>query len=128
MHDIKYIRENPQEFDERLAKRGLDPAADNILALDEEKRKSQTELQELQARRNEVAKNIGKTKGQGGDATDLLKEADEIKRQIADIEDSDDELEYMLCRIPNLLADEVPEGKTEDDNVCLLYTSPSPRD
>ncbi|PIR31937.1 MAG: serine--tRNA ligase [Alphaproteobacteria bacterium CG11_big_fil_rev_8_21_14_0_20_44_7] len=116
MHDIKYIRENPQEFDARMARRGLAPQSEAILHLDAENRAKVTHLQDLQAKRNEVAKNIGKVKGQGGDATDLLRKADEIKKEIADLEDADDQLEYLLCRIPNLLAADVPDGKSEDDN------------
>jgi len=65
MHDIKYIRENSQVFDAALAKRGVEPVARNLLALDEQSRALKTELQNGQARRNEASKAIGKAKGQG---------------------------------------------------------------
>jgi seryl-tRNA synthetase len=59
MHDIKAIRENPAAFDAALARRGLPAQAAELVKLDEAKRGGQTELQNLQARRNEVAKAIG---------------------------------------------------------------------
>ena len=59
MHDIKYIRENPEEFDAALAKRGVAAVAQNILRLDEQSRALKTRLQDGQARRNEASKAIG---------------------------------------------------------------------
>ena len=63
MHDIKYIRENPEEFDKQLARRGLEPISASILELDKTWRDGQSELQILQAKKNDVAKAIGMAKG-----------------------------------------------------------------
>ncbi|MCG8355974.1 MAG: serine--tRNA ligase, partial [Kiloniellales bacterium] len=55
MFDIKWIRESPEAFDEGLRRRGLEPLAEKVLALDAERRKTQTEMQEMQSRRNEAS-------------------------------------------------------------------------
>jgi len=81
MHDIKFIRENPEAFDAALARRGLPPQAQALLALDAKERGKQMELQALRARGNEVAKQISEVKRAGGDITQLLFEAKLIKEQ-----------------------------------------------
>ncbi len=119
MHDIKYIRENPAEFDAKLAKRNIAPMSAEILALDAKKREKATQMQDMQARRNSIAKEIGKVKGQGGDASDLLKEAEEIKAKMAELENATDETDQLLATIPNMLQDTVPLGKDESQNVVV---------
>jgi seryl-tRNA synthetase len=119
MHDINSIRENPDEFDKELARRDLKPYAAEILALDKKVREHKGDLQELQQRRNVVAKAIGKVKGQGGNASDLLQEAEEIKNKIMTLEDGgqqQQQLTKLLASIPNILAADVPAGKSADDN------------
>ncbi len=56
MHDIKYIRENPELFDANLNKRGIDASSKEILLIDNERRKLQTLIQEKQKSRNEISK------------------------------------------------------------------------
>jgi seryl-tRNA synthetase len=123
MHDIKYIRDNPEDFDAALARRGVEAVASNILALDEQSRALKTQLQDGQARRNEASKAIGKAKGQGDEETAqaLMAEVAELKSKMPEIEDKEREvssqLQDMLAAIPNLPADGVPPGENEDDNV-----------
>ncbi|MFN7612876.1 MAG: serine--tRNA ligase, partial [Alphaproteobacteria bacterium] len=83
MHDIKFIREHPEAFDAALARRGLPAQAQDLLKLDAEKREKLTELQALQARRNEIAKQIPEVKRAGGDAAPLIAEGNLIKERIA---------------------------------------------
>ncbi|AIF80886.1 seryl-tRNA ligase [endosymbiont of Acanthamoeba sp. UWC8] len=120
MHDIKFIRENPELFDKGLLKRGLENISNDIITLDEKLRKEQTHLQEKQTRRNELAKEIGKGKAAGSDVSHLLKQADELKVQVPQLEESikelESRLEEIMINIPNTLLDEVPEGKDEADN------------
>jgi len=52
MHDIRAIRENPEQFDKAVKRRGLEPVADTILALDKQRREIQTSLQAKLSRRN----------------------------------------------------------------------------
>ncbi|HSG57554.1 MAG TPA: serine--tRNA ligase [Paracoccaceae bacterium] len=123
MHDIRLIRENPAAFDAALAKRGLDPLATALVAADEARRALSTRLQELQGRRNEASKLIGQAMGQGdkGRAEDLKAEVAGIKTEMPALEEQEraagKALDDALAAIPNLPADDVPQGADEADNV-----------
>ncbi len=122
MHDIKFIRENPAAFDAGMKKRGLPPQSPAILKLDEEKRKLQTELQELQSKRNGFAKAIGQAKAKGEDASAIMAESKAVNDRIAALETSvneEGELTKLLSTLPNIPADDVPVGKDEKDNIVL---------
>jgi seryl-tRNA synthetase len=123
MHDIKLIRENPETFDAGLARRGVDPMAGAILALDTARRAVATAMQECQARRNDASKAIGAAMGRGDKA-----EAERLKAEVADLKNSLPALESeereltvnlndALARYPNLPDAEVPEGADEAGNV-----------
>lgn len=119
MHDIKYIRQNPEAFDAALARRGIAAQSARILELDAEKRSVQTELQELQSKRNQFAKAIGEAKKKGEDASVAMDAAKANNERIAAIEsdlETGGELHQLLTSLPNLPADDVPEGKDEKDN------------
>jgi seryl-tRNA synthetase len=74
MHDIRLIRENPESFDAALARRGLEPLAAGLIALDEERRALTTQVQVAQSRRNEASKLIGAAMAKGDkDAAEALK-------------------------------------------------------
>lgn len=129
MHDINFIRNNPELFDAGLVKRGAPPQAEVILALDEEKRHAITRLQELQARKNELAKAIGQAKGKGEDATALLKESGEVKEATAALEtqlQGEDMLQQLLETLPNLAEADVPEGEDESSNKELRLVGEKP--
>lgn len=123
MHDLKYIRENAADFDAALARRGVEPVAATLLALDEENRSIATKLQEGQARRNEASKAIGKAKGQGDEETAqaLMAEVSELKTNLPLLEDQQravsGKLRDVLAALPNLPHADVPEGEDEDDNI-----------
>ena len=123
MHDIAFIRTNPEAFDAAMKKRGADPVADRIIALDAKKREAQTRVQEAQSRRNEASKAIGQAMGQGDkDRAEALKaEVSEIKASMPQWEEAEyaagTELEDLLARLPNIPAEDVPEGADETDNV-----------
>ena len=125
MHDIRFIRENPDAFDAGMKRRGLGPQAADILALDEKRRAVQTALQDAQKQRNDASKLIGKAKGQGDDAeaTRLMDEVAALKTQLQDNEAQDREigeaLTTLLSGLPNIPAEDVPAGATEDDNIEL---------
>jgi len=126
MHDIRQIRDNPEAFDAGLARRGLAPAAADIVARDVARRDLLTRMQEAQARRNEASKAIGAAMGKGDHAT-----ADALKAEVAALKDTlpaleEDErrltadLNALLAALPNIPAPEVPEGADEADNVEVL--------
>ncbi|MTJ80398.1 MAG: serine--tRNA ligase [Telmatospirillum sp.] len=123
MHDIKLIRDNPQAFDEALARRGLPPSAARILEHDQRRRAAQTAFQEAQSRRNEVSRQVGVVKKQGGDAQALMEEVAALKDRIAAAEagerDAAQAIDRLLLAIPNLPAEDVPDGPDETANVEL---------
>jgi seryl-tRNA synthetase len=121
--DIKWIRDNAATFDEGLRRRGLEPQAESLVALDEKRRALLTALQEAQARRNASSKEIGKAKGAKDDATAsrLMAEVAELKDRIAKGEEDerqlDAEIRDALSVIPNTPRDDVPFGTDETGNV-----------
>lgn len=123
MHDIRLIRENPAGFDTALARRGVAPQSEAILALDTARRDVATRMQEAQARRNEASKAIGAAMGKGDkDAAEALKaEVAELKTALPALEEDERrltaELNAALAAWPNLPANDVPEGEDEASNV-----------
>ncbi len=119
MHDLNFIRNQPEQFDAELARRALEPQATEILALDQIVRNSKTKLQELLQQKNQLAKEIGKVKASGGDVVDLFKQAENLKAEIAELEKpgpEEQKLNALLASLPNILAAEVPAGVGEEDN------------
>lgn len=123
MFDIKWIRDNPDAFDEGLKKRGLEPVAGQLVEMDEARRNHLTALQEAQSRRNAASKEIGKAMAANDQAT-----ADRLKAEVAELKDFiqtgeekarqlEGTLNDALAAIPNLPLDEVPVGADENDNV-----------
>ncbi len=122
MHDIRFIRDNPDAFDLGLKRRGLAPKSAEILKHDEARRQHLTKLHEAQARRNAASKEIGKAKGAKDEATaaKLMQEVAELKGVIqegeADERGHDRAVVELLETIPNLPREEVPDGKEAEDN------------
>ena len=123
MLDIKWIRDNPAAFDAALNRRGAEPLADALIALDEKRRAVIQTAQEMQSRRNAASKEIGIAMGQKNSelAEKLKAEVAEIKTSLPAAEEEERrlsaELTDALSRIPNIPADDVPNGKDEHDNV-----------
>jgi len=123
MHDIRFIRDNPEAFDRGLARRGLPPQADGLIVLDEKRRIAIQAAEAAQARRNAASKEIGDAKKAKDDerAKSLLAEVAALKESIPALEVAEkkatDELNAALVEIPNLPLDEVPDGKDSNDNV-----------
>ena len=123
MHDIRFIRDNPDAFDRALARRGLPPQAQRLIALDEKRREKILALEIAQARRNAASKEIGEAKKTKDEekAKGLLIEVAALKESIPAMEAQEKaaskELEDALAEIPNLPLDDVPDGKDEKDNV-----------
>ena len=123
MHDIRFIRENPEAFDRGLARRGLEPQAPRLIALDEKRRTAIQAAEAAQARRNAASKEIGEAKKAKDEerAKGLLAEVAALKESIPAMEAAEkkatEELNAALAEIPNLPLDEVPDGKDANDNV-----------
>ena len=123
MHDIKAIRDNPQAFDQGLARRGLAAMSMGLIAIDQSKRDCQSRLQEAQNRRNSLSKDIGAAMKAGDkDRAEALKaEVAALKTAIIDGEVEDRlltaRLHEQLAAIPNIPFDEVPDGMDEHGNI-----------
>src|SRR4051794_16964409 len=123
MHDIRAIRQAPAAFDRDLARRGLPPVADEILRLDTERRAVLTTLQEGQARRNALAKEVGAGRRKGDDTSALEAEATELRDRMAGLEERagmlDTAIRQELEVLPNRLDPDVPDGADESANAVL---------
>ncbi|SLN36730.1 Serine--tRNA ligase [Roseovarius litorisediminis] len=123
MHDIRAIRENPQAFDDALARRGEAPVAQAILELDEARRAKITAAETAQAAQNTAAKLVGSAKAKGDEAEfeRLRAEVADKKAEMAAMQTEAKELDLRLTEIlsgiPNLPFEDVPEGADENDNV-----------
>ncbi len=123
MHDIRLIRDDPAAFDAALSRRGAEPVAAQLVAIDERRRAVSTRMQDAQSRRNDASKAIGQAMAQGDkDRAEALKvEVAQIKTDLPALEEEDRtlgaQLDALLAAIPNLPADDVPHGADETENV-----------
>ena len=123
MHDIKWIREHPDDFDAALARRGLVGEAKRLITVDERRRAVITKLEQAQARRNAASKEVGDAKKQKDEAKAqaLMAEVADLKAVIPALEAEEKaasrELDEALAQIPNLPLSEVPDGEDADGNV-----------
>ena len=133
MHDIKFIRENPEAFDAALVRKGQQPVAAEIIALDAKRREALNESQAAQARRNEASKLIGQAMAQkDAEKADALKaEVAELKTRLTELEEQaragDAALAERLAALPNLPAADVPDGADETGNVELVRWGDQPQ-
>ncbi|MES2600012.1 MAG: serine--tRNA ligase [Pseudomonadota bacterium] len=123
MHDIRWIRDNPDAFDSALKRRGLEPLSKPLIALDEKRRAAIQASEQTLARRNAASKEIGDAKKNKDNARAdaLMAEVGELKTKLPELEAAakqfEDELKTELAQIPNLPLDEVPDGADEHGNV-----------
>jgi seryl-tRNA synthetase len=126
MHDIKIIRDDAGAFAAGLKRRGIRSASTvvaDIVALDKELREIQSRLQQAQARRNDVSKQIGAAKAKKDEslAQSLMSEVEGLKGAIQADEGKEREqqraLNEILSALPNIPAADVPDGTDENDNV-----------
>jgi seryl-tRNA synthetase len=125
MHDIKWIRENPEAFDEGLKKRGLEPQSTALIALDKTRREALTRAETLQQQRKKLSKQIGASRARGEDLTRAIEEGaydlEELKREQRQAEVAarhhTASLEEILRSVPNLPDPRVPIGADEAANI-----------
>jgi seryl-tRNA synthetase len=123
MHDIKWIRENPDAFDRGLARRGLPGEAKRLIEIDERRRAAIQKAEAALARRNAASREIGAAKKSNEEAAAqaLMAEVARLKAEIPALEAEEKklskELDDALAQIPNLPLPEVPDGKDSGDNV-----------
>ena len=131
MFGAKWIRENGNLFDSGLARRGVKPHADRVLALDSDRRAVQTAFQDRQKTRNRISKEIGAARARGEDASALVAEVAGLKDETQALEREEKalatKLHELLAGLPNLPTDEVPEGADESANVEIRRWGERPR-
>jgi seryl-tRNA synthetase len=131
MHDIRAIRADPAGFDAALARRGSGSVAPDILAKDAERRAVLTALQEKQARRNALSREVGQGRRTGADTAALENEAVALRGEMEGMEKRaaalDDEIRRILESLPAVLDPDVPDGPDETTNVVLKQHG-APRD
>ncbi len=133
MLDLGFVRGNLEVVEEKLRARGADPAAllGNFRQLDLSRREAITASEQLKARRNELSQQVGALKREGKDATELMDETRILKDKLDDLDKSatalDDQMRLSLAGIPNLTRDEVPVGKSEEDNVVVKTWGEKPQ-
>jgi seryl-tRNA synthetase len=122
MLDVRKIRENPDFYRERLARRnsGDEKLIDRVLVLDEQRRKRLQEGEALKSERNRASKEIGALKAKGGDITEISAKMKAVGDQITRLDQESAAVESeqtdLLLRIPNVTHDSVPVGKSAEDN------------
>ncbi len=123
MFDMKWLRANKEEFDRSMVRRGIGPQSEKLLALDDARRATIASLNELQELRNKSSKQIGQAKAAGDEekAQQLLAQVADLKAKVQEGEEREREqtqaLNDFMLALPNLLAQDVPEGEDENDNV-----------
>ena len=121
MHDINFIRENPEIFDELLKKRFIEPKSNIIISLDTKKRSILTKSQELRANRKTLSSSFSNLNDI--DKIELQKKVQLIKNQIDELEKDifniDEQLKNTLSGLPNLTHSDVPVGEDENSNKLI---------
>jgi seryl-tRNA synthetase len=120
MLDIQLLRNNLQAIARRLAERGVVFDVVTFERLESQRKSVQIQTQDLQAKRNQLSKQIGQMKGKGEDASALMNEvnaqADQLKALEQELQTIQKQLDDFLAGIPNVPHASVPAGKSSDDN------------
>jgi seryl-tRNA synthetase len=133
MLDLGFVRGNLEVVEQKLRARGADPAAllGNFRQLDQTRREAITASEQLKARRNELSQQVAALKREGKDATAVMDETRALKEKLDELDKSatalDEQMRLSLAGIPNLTRDEVPIGKSEEDNVTAKTWGEKPQ-
>ena len=121
MIDPKLLRQDLTELKAKLAKRGYELDMDFWQQMESQRKSLQVITEDLQAKRNAGAKQVGVLKKNGEDASELLAEmqavSGDIKKAEEDLKALQDKINEAALQIPNIPADDVPDGESEEDNV-----------
>ena len=130
MLDLKKLKKDPKSVADNLKKRGFKLDLDKWEKLEALRKSLQSDTENMQAELNEISKEIGIHKKDGSDSSKLEKKAGEItlkiKSQSKDLSPILEDLDNFVSSIPNLIDEDVPEGKDEEDNL-ELRTAGNPR-
>jgi seryl-tRNA synthetase len=119
MLDLRAIREDPEPAREALARRGAAEDLDRVLALDEERRKVVTRVEELRAEQNRGSRKVRDVSGE--DRVRLLESlrvvSEELKRLEPELARVEEEHQVAAARLPNIPDPSAPDGRSDEDNV-----------
>ena len=122
MLDIKWIIKNPEDADKSFKRRGLKPLANKLIKMSQSRSQVFVKLENLLKERNdlsnEISKNINKSK-----KNTLIKKVKSLKEQITKLQEgkylTNTDLDNLLMELPNFLDKDVPNGKSDNDNVVI---------
>lgn len=121
MLDLKVIRQNPDKIRTELAKKGEEAPVEELLSLDERRRRILTDVEQLKAERNDVSDQVAQMKREKKDAQSLIEKMRVVSQRIKDFDEElrvvDGKIQDLLLRIPNLPHESVVVGTSEADNV-----------
>ncbi|WP_434458674.1 serine--tRNA ligase [Stutzerimonas urumqiensis] len=121
MLDSKLVRTQPHEVAARLAARGYQLDVAQLESLEARRKTVQTRSETLQAERNARSKSIGQAKQRGEDIAPLLADVErmggELESSKRELDQIQSELDALLLSLPNLPAEDVPQGASEEENV-----------
>ena len=122
MIDLAFVRANLALVEEKLRSRGMDPATalGDFAAADRERRGAITQVETLKAQRNKLTGEIARLRREGTDAAEATEQTRTLKTEVESLEAraaaADERLRELMETLPNLPQDEVPVGKSEQDN------------
>lgn len=121
MLDLKFIREHADDVRRNCINKNDNSDIDGLLELDVRRRAIIQEVEELKSRRNKVSEEVAVLKKSGGDATQQIEEMRVVNVRIKDLDEdlrsTEERIDSIMLRIPNMADPSVPVGKTADDNV-----------
>src|SRR3954452_2442628 len=130
MLDLKLIRSDPERVKQALARRGAAERVDELLDLDERRRRLLPELEGAQSERKTLSKQVGEAKQSGEDADDLVARVQELKGNIdsgkAELEAVEAALRRVALELPNLPDPSAPDGMTEEDAELIREVGEKP--
>jgi seryl-tRNA synthetase len=131
MFDVKWIRKNTKDFDFAMSRRGLGPQAASLIKLDSKRRNLETLAQEIQAERNRLSREIGAAKHRGEDISSMLEAVSRTKSEESSAEKAalvaTEEMEAALSRLPNIPAEDVPDGPDDTANIEVRSWGEKPK-
>jgi seryl-tRNA synthetase len=130
MLDLKLIRSDPERVKAALARRGVAAEVDELLALDARRRQLLPEVENAQAERKTLSKQIGEAKQEGEDAEELMATVQGLKEKIEsgkeELEQVEGELGKLALALPNIPDPDAPEGDSEEDAVTIREVGTPP--
>tara|TARA_B100000029_G_scaffold335232_1_gene327352 strand:- start:1057 stop:2331 length:1275 start_codon:yes stop_codon:yes gene_type:complete len=123
MLDVKRLKKDPEIIVDNLKRRGFELDLDQWISLESARKSLQSDTENMQAELNDISKEIGISKKEGTDSSKLEKKAgvltSAIKSQSKELTSLLKEIDSFISSVPNLIDDDVPQGKDEEDNLEL---------